>query len=76
VPAATRGIIHGGTRVGDGAKVAILELVGYEFKKKEKKEKSKGRRSRRSQKLNPPPQRLQRPAPGNRGGLFFCPPAP
>jgi hypothetical protein len=27
--------------VGDGAKVAILELVGYEFKKKEKKEKSK-----------------------------------
>jgi hypothetical protein len=22
--------------VGDGAKVAILELVGYEFKKKEK----------------------------------------
>jgi len=34
-------IIHGGVRVGDGAKVAILELVGYEFKKKEKKEKSK-----------------------------------
>ena len=30
-------IISGGTRVGDGAKVAILELVGYEFKKKEKK---------------------------------------
>src|SRR5215469_16142741 len=27
-------------RVGDGAKVAILELVGYEFKKKEKKEKT------------------------------------
>jgi hypothetical protein len=27
--------------VGDGAKVAILELVSYEFKKKEKKEKSK-----------------------------------
>ena len=34
-------IIHAGNRVGDGAKVAILELVGYEFKKKEKKEKSK-----------------------------------
>jgi large subunit ribosomal protein L17 len=34
-------IIHAGVRVGDGAKVAILELVGYEFKKKEKKEKSK-----------------------------------
>ena len=30
-------IIHAGIRVGDGAKVAILELVGYEFKKKEKK---------------------------------------
>ena len=30
-----------GTRVGDGAKVAILELVGYEFKRKEKKEKAK-----------------------------------
>ena len=34
-------IIHAGVRVGDGAKVAILELVGYEFKKKEKKEKAK-----------------------------------
>jgi len=34
-------IIPAGVRVGDGAKVAILELVGYEFKKKEKKEKSK-----------------------------------
>jgi large subunit ribosomal protein L17 len=34
-------IIHAGVRVGDGAKVAILELVGHEFKKKEKKEKTK-----------------------------------
>ena len=34
-------IISAGTRVGDGAKVAILELVGYEFKKKEKAEKPK-----------------------------------
>jgi len=34
-------IISTGNRVGDGAKVAILELVGYEFKKKEKKEKPK-----------------------------------
>ena len=34
-------IIHAGIRVGDGAKVAILELVSYEFKKKEKKEKTK-----------------------------------
>ena len=30
-------IIHAGIRVGDGAKVAILEMVGYELKKKEKK---------------------------------------
>ena len=34
-------IIQAGNRVGDGAKVAILELVSYEFKKKEKKEKGK-----------------------------------
>ena len=34
-------IVHAGVRVGDGAKVAILELVGYELKKKEKKEKNK-----------------------------------
>jgi large subunit ribosomal protein L17 len=34
-------IIQAGNRVGDGAKVAILEIVGYEFKAKEKKEKSK-----------------------------------
>lgn len=34
-------IVHAGVRVGDGAKVAILELIGYELKKKEKKEKSK-----------------------------------
>ena len=31
-------IIQAGIRVGDGAKVAILEMVGYELKKKEKKE--------------------------------------
>jgi large subunit ribosomal protein L17 len=34
-------IIHAGHRVGDNAKVAILELVGYEYKAKEKKEKPK-----------------------------------
>ena len=34
-------IIQAGVRVGDGAKVAILELIGYELKKKEKKEKTK-----------------------------------
>jgi large subunit ribosomal protein L17 len=34
-------IIAAGLRVGDGAKVAILELVNYELKKKEKKERPK-----------------------------------
>jgi large subunit ribosomal protein L17 len=34
-------IIPAGTRVGDGAQVAILELVSYELKRKEKNEKSK-----------------------------------
>ncbi len=34
-------IIAAGWRIGDGAKVAILELLGSELKKKEKKEKSK-----------------------------------
>jgi len=31
-------IIHAGWRIGDGARLAILELVGYKLKKKEKKE--------------------------------------
>ena len=34
-------IIHAGNRVGDNAKVAILELVGYEYKATEKKQKPK-----------------------------------
>jgi large subunit ribosomal protein L17 len=34
-------IIRAGVRVGDGAKVAILELIGYELKKKEKKDKTR-----------------------------------
>jgi len=34
-------IIRAGNRVGDNAKVAILEIVGYEYKEKEKKEKPK-----------------------------------
>ncbi len=33
-------IIHAGHRVGDNAKVAILELVGFEYKPKEKKERT------------------------------------
>jgi len=34
-------IIRAGNRVGDNAKVAILELIGYQFKEKEKKDKTK-----------------------------------
>jgi large subunit ribosomal protein L17 len=34
-------IIPGGMRVGDGAKVAILQLLGFELKKKDKKEKAR-----------------------------------
>src|SRR5437763_717674 len=34
-------IIHAGNRVGDNAKVAILEIIGYQYKEKEKKEKHK-----------------------------------
>ena len=41
-------IIRAGNRVGDNAKVAILEIVGYEFKAKEKKEKSKKEESAES----------------------------
>jgi len=34
-------IIRAGNRVGDNAKVAILEIIGYQYKEKEKKEKTK-----------------------------------
>jgi large subunit ribosomal protein L17 len=34
-------IIHAGFRIGDGAQLAILELLGSKLKKKEKKEKRK-----------------------------------
>ena len=34
-------IIRAGNRVGDNGKVAILEIIGYQYKEKEKKEKSK-----------------------------------
>lgn len=37
-------IVAAGWRVGDGAKVAILELLGSELKKKEKKEKEKAKK--------------------------------
>jgi large subunit ribosomal protein L17 len=35
-------VVKLGSRMGDGAEMAILELVGSEFKKKEKKKKDKG----------------------------------
>ena len=34
-------IIRAGNRVGDNAKVAILEIIGHQYKEKEKKEKTK-----------------------------------
>jgi large subunit ribosomal protein L17 len=34
-------IIHAGFRIGDGAQLAILELLGSKLKKKEKKDKKK-----------------------------------
>ena len=34
-------IIRAGNRIGDNAKVAILEIIGYQYKEKEKKEKAK-----------------------------------
>ena len=34
-------IIHAGFRIGDGAQLAILELLGSKLKKKEKKDKDK-----------------------------------
>jgi large subunit ribosomal protein L17 len=36
-------IVRAGFRIGDGASVAILELLGSELKKKEKKERGKAR---------------------------------
>jgi len=36
-------IIHAGFRIGDGANLAILELLGSKLKKKEKKEKAAGK---------------------------------
>lgn len=39
-------IIHAGFRIGDGAQLAILELLGSKLKKKEKKEKQKAKAER------------------------------
>ena len=38
-------IIHAGFRIGDGAELAILELLGSKLKKKEKKKSRKARSS-------------------------------
>ena len=38
-------VIKLGPRLGDGAEMAILELVGSEFKKKEKKKKDKAKKA-------------------------------
>ncbi|HVS74863.1 MAG TPA: 50S ribosomal protein L17 [Candidatus Acidoferrales bacterium] len=43
-------IIRAGVRVGDGAKVAILELIGYELKKKDKNKKDKTRKEEPAEK--------------------------
>jgi large subunit ribosomal protein L17 len=40
-------IIHAGFRIGDGAQLAILELLGSKLKKKEKKEKQKAKAEER-----------------------------
>ena len=36
-------IVKTGLRLGDGSQMALLELIGSEFKKKEKKKKDKGK---------------------------------
>jgi large subunit ribosomal protein L17 len=41
-------IIKLGSRAGDGAQMALLELVGSEFKKKEKKKKAKEKESKKT----------------------------
>src|ERR1700719_3217533 len=41
-------IIHAGFRIGEGAQLAILELLGSKLKKKEKKEKQKAKAEAKS----------------------------
>lgn len=47
-------IIAAGLRVGDGAKVAILELVNYELKKKKRKTAPKKKKSPKNPRANAP----------------------
>jgi large subunit ribosomal protein L17 len=44
-------IIKLGPRAGDGASMALLELIGSEFKKKDKKKKDKGKEAKKSSPL-------------------------
>ena len=46
-------IVQAGWRVGDGARVAILELIGSELKKKEKKEKGRNKEAPQETKEEP-----------------------
>ncbi len=46
-------IVQAGWRVGDGARVAILELIGSELKKKEKKEKGRKKETPQETKEEP-----------------------
>lgn len=46
-------IVQAGWRVGDGARVAILELIGSELKKKEKKEKGRKKEAPQETKEEP-----------------------
>jgi large subunit ribosomal protein L17 len=41
-------VVKTGTRVGDGAEMALLELIGSEFKKKEKKKKDKDKGTKKA----------------------------
>jgi large subunit ribosomal protein L17 len=41
-------IVKTGLRVGDGSQMALLELIGSEFKKKEKKKKDKDKKAKKA----------------------------
>ena len=60
-------IIHAGFRLGDGAQLAILELLGSKLKKKEKKEEKAGAYTA-AETFSPD----RRPA-FHRAGLFYSP---
>ncbi|MDP2913971.1 MAG: L17 family ribosomal protein, partial [Candidatus Aminicenantes bacterium] len=41
-------IVKTGLRIGDGSQMALLELIGSEFKKKEKKKKDKDKGAKKA----------------------------